>query len=112
MTITIEEARKLLPPEYSQISDEEIQRMLDYMYFVCDFAWNWQKEHPWENRADRKKIEPKESTRNQQRHQENSMPIKWTLDDKIKRHIEHVAHCKCRPIPDRIKQEIQKRLEN
>ena len=46
MTITIEEARKLLPPEYSQISDEEIQRMLDYMYFVCDFAWNWQKEHP------------------------------------------------------------------
>jgi hypothetical protein len=40
------------------------------------------------------------------------MPTKWTLDDKIKRHIEHVAHCKCRPIPDKIKQEIQKRLEN
>ena len=60
MTITVEEARKRLPPEYSQISDEEIRRMLDYMYFVCDFAWNWQKEHPGENRADRKKIEPKE----------------------------------------------------
>ncbi|MEI6672996.1 MAG: hypothetical protein WCL02_06850 [bacterium] len=39
MTITIEKARELLPPEYGQISDEEIQRMIDYMYFICDFAY-------------------------------------------------------------------------
>lgn len=112
MTLTIEEARKLLPPEYGQISDEEIQRMIDYMYLICNFAYDWQKNHPWENRADRKKIKPKETIRNQQRHQMNRMPMKGSLDDKIKRHIEHVAHCKCRPIPDKIKQEIQKRLEN
>lgn len=110
MTITIEEARKVLPPEYSQVSDQEIQRMLDYMYLVCNFAWNWQQKHPGETQTNRKKIAPKEPIRNQQRHQANSMPMKWTLDDKIKRHIEHIAHCKCRPIPDTIKKEIQKRL--
>lgn len=108
--ITIEEARKRLPPEYNNISDEDIQRMLDYMYFVCNFAYDWQMKHPWENRADRKKTKPEEPKLNKERHFANKMPVKATLDQKIKRHIEHVAHCKCRPMPDKIKQEIQKRL--
>ena len=56
--LTIEEARKRLPPELSQATDKEIQHMLDRMYFVCNFAWNRQINHPGEKFADRKIIKP------------------------------------------------------
>lgn len=111
MTISIERARELLPPELSQTTDEEIQRMLNYVYFVLDFAWNWQEKHPWETFPKReRKIQDPEPVFNKERHISNRMPLKATLDQKIKWHIEHIAHCKCRPIPEIIKQEIQKRL--
>ena len=110
MTITIEEARKLLPPEYGQVSDEDIQGILDYMHFICDFSIRWHRDHPGETFSDRKKVEPEEPKLNKEWHQANKMPIKATLDQKIKRHIDHVAHCKCRPMPNSIKVEIQKRI--
>ena len=50
MTITIEKARELLPPEYGEISDEEIQHILNYMYFVIDFAYNKQMKQLWEGK--------------------------------------------------------------
>lgn len=110
MIIDIEKARKLLPPEYGQVSDGDIQCMLDYMYFICDFSIRWHEEHPGESFSDRKKIEFGKPKINKEWHQDNKMPIKATLDQKIKWHIDHVAHCKCRPMPDTIKKEIQKRL--
>lgn len=109
MTITIDEARKKLGPEYDKLPNEEIQRMLDYMYFVCDFAINRHKNHPGEDFLNRKSTEPA-SKLNKERHLDNKMPPKATLDQKIKWHIEHIAHCKCRPIPDSIKKEIKRRI--
>ena len=47
---------------------------------------------------------------NKERHLANKMAPKATLNQKIKRHIDHVAHCKCRPMPESIKEEIQKRI--
>jgi len=109
MTITIERARELLPPEYGEISDKEIQHILDWMYFVCDFAEKRQREHPWESLGKEKPKEP-EAKLNKERHQTNKMPMKANIDQKIKWHIEHVAHCKCRPMPDKIRKEIEKRI--
>ncbi len=113
MTITVEQVRERYPKQYWDLSDQEIQCVLDYMYFICDFSVKWHMEHPGESFVNRKKEEldqQKEIKLNKERHLANKMPIKATLDEKIKRHIEHVVHCKCRPMPEKIKQEIKKRL--
>lgn len=109
MVITVEQVREKYPKEYWDLSDWEIQQVLDYMYFICEFSINWHKNHPGESLLKWIKKES-EAPFNEEWHKSNSMPMKGTLDQKIKWHIEHVAHCKCRPIPDKIKQEIQKRL--
>lgn len=111
MTITVEQARNILGPEYDKISDENIERMVAQIYALSSVLVDWHIKHPGKDLFKKEPKEP-EPISNRERHKANKMPIKWTIDDKIKRHIEHVAHCKCRPIPDRIKQEIKKRLEN
>jgi len=52
MTITIDYVRKKYPKEYLDLSDEEVQRILDYMYFICNFTIDWQEKHPGENIID------------------------------------------------------------
>ena len=60
MTITVQEARKILPAEYSQTTDEEIQNMINYMYFICNFAIDWQEKHPGEDIRDHFKSKTQE----------------------------------------------------
>ncbi|HEY4655914.1 MAG TPA: hypothetical protein VIH22_15435 [Cyclobacteriaceae bacterium] len=42
-------------------------------------------------------------------HRKNRMPPNATLDDRINWHIEHQKHCKCRGIPEKLKEEMSKR---
>ncbi len=42
-------------------------------------------------------------------HLKNKMPEKATLDQRIKWHLEHVKNCACRPIPEKLLHEIEKR---
>jgi hypothetical protein len=89
-----------------------MQKLIDRMYRYCHTIIDWHMKHPGEGFL---KWTPKESREpepsfNKERHLANKMPIKATLDQKIKRHIEHVVHCKCRQMPDKIKKEIQKRI--
>jgi hypothetical protein len=48
------------------------------------------------------------SSLNEEWHLKNRMPAKATLDQRIAWHIEHVEHCSCRPMPEKIKSEIKK----
>ncbi len=109
MTITVEEARNILGAEYDNISDEHIKRMIHQIYTLCSALVDWHIEHPGKY-ISKKELKEPEPIRNQKRHQVNSMPMRWSLEDKIKRHIEHLAHCKCRPMPEKIKLEIKNRL--
>jgi len=43
-------------------------------------------------------------------HEDNRMPLKATLEQRIQWHIKHVKNCQCRPMPDKIAKEIKKRL--
>ena len=52
----------------------------------------------------------KKKMTNKEWHLANKMPPKATLDQRIKRHIEHMNHCKCRPMPESIRKEIEKRI--
>ena len=45
---------------------------------------------------------------NKQWHLKNRMPARPTLEQRIVWHIEHAAHCDCRPLPDKLKAEIAK----
>ena len=47
---------------------------------------------------------------NRERHLANRMPEKATLEQRIDWHIEHSKHCACRPMPENIKKEIEKKI--
>jgi len=42
-------------------------------------------------------------------HKENRMPPKATLEQRLKWHVEHSKNCACRPMPQKIKEELRKR---
>lgn len=46
---------------------------------------------------------------NKQWHEKNRMPKNPTLEQRITWHFEHQKHCKCRPIPQNLKQIIEKK---
>jgi hypothetical protein len=109
MTITIEEARKLLGEDFKDKSDEEIRLLTKQIDRYCNLILDFVENHP-ELDFTQPAAKMTEIKINKERHLANKMPVKATLDQKIKRHIEHVSHCKCRPMPDKIKKEIEKRI--
>lgn len=42
-------------------------------------------------------------------HLEHRMPPKATFEQRVKWHVEHVKHCACRPIPDKLREEMKAR---
>jgi hypothetical protein len=42
-------------------------------------------------------------------HRAHPMPKNATLDQRIAWHIEHARHCACRPIPEKLMEEIGRR---
>jgi hypothetical protein len=42
-------------------------------------------------------------------HEANPMPRKPTLDQRIAWHLEHAAHCACRPVPEQLAEEMRRR---
>jgi len=41
-------------------------------------------------------------------HKKNRMPKNPTSEERIKWHISHAKNCSCRPIPEKLKEEIRK----
>ena len=104
----VEEARKILGPKYADITDAQIQGMILFFSKLSHVVID---EYTKDPKAYLKKLNDiKKSMINKERHLANKMAPKATLNQKIKRHIDHVAHCKCRPMPESIKEEIQKRI--
>lgn len=46
---------------------------------------------------------------NKKWHEAHKMPQNASLEERIKWHLEHFRNCSCRPIPNKLKQEIKKR---
>ena len=46
---------------------------------------------------------------NREWHELHRMPKNATLEQRIAWHMEHAKHCKCRPIPEKLAAEIEKR---
>jgi hypothetical protein len=42
-------------------------------------------------------------------HLKNKMPEKATVEQRIEWHLTHVENCGCRPIPEKLMEEIKKR---
>jgi hypothetical protein len=51
----------------------------------------------------------KNSKLNRDWHKGNRMPVKASLEQRLKWHMEHSKNCKCRPMPDKIIEELKKR---
>lgn len=104
----LEEARKILGPEYDNLPDAQIEGLI---FFFSKLSHVVIDEYTKDPKGYMKKLNDiKKSNTNKERHLANKMPPKATLDQKIKRHIEHAKNCKCRPMPESIKKEIQKRI--
>jgi len=108
--ITIEQARKILEPEFSIIPDDQLQELLDQIMdlarYMCDayMVGQLKTDPSWEKKSQ------EERPYNEQWHSANKLFKTMTLNERVKRHIDHVANCKCRPMPATIKKEIQKRI--
>ena len=46
---------------------------------------------------------------NKEWHEQHKMPVNATLAQRIEWHMEHAKHCQCRPIPEKLQQEINKK---
>ena len=46
---------------------------------------------------------------NKKWHEANGMAKNATLEQRIEWHLEHAKNCACRPIPEKLKLEIEKR---
>jgi len=46
---------------------------------------------------------------NKEWHLGHRMPKNATIEDRIAWHLEHSKNCGCRPIPEKLKEEIKKR---
>jgi len=46
---------------------------------------------------------------NKEWHLKNTMPKNPTIEQRIKWHLEHQKKCSCRPIPEKLAEEIKKR---
>jgi hypothetical protein len=104
----VEEARKILGPKYADITDAQIQGMI---LFFSKLSHVMIDEYTKDPKAYLNKLNNiKKSMIDKERHLANKMSPKATLDQKIKRHTAHTANCKCRPMPESIKKEIQKRI--
>ncbi|MBI4618672.1 MAG: hypothetical protein HY739_00670 [Desulfobacterales bacterium] len=42
-------------------------------------------------------------------HHKHRMPANATMEQRIEWHSEHVKHCACRPIPEKVAEEMKKR---
>lgn len=91
--------------------DEKIQELINQLWslasYMIDMYYQGKLDHIGKKDALEQKIE---NPYNKERHEKNKLPKKATLDERVKWHIAHVANCKCRPIPNTIKKEIQKRI--
>ena len=45
---------------------------------------------------------------NKEWHTQHKMPPKATLEQRMQWHLEHSQNCECRPIPEKLKQEMKK----
>jgi hypothetical protein len=48
-------------------------------------------------------------TLNRDWHHEHRMPVKASLEQRMKWHLEHADNCGCRPIPVKIAEEMERR---
>lgn len=49
---------------------------------------------------------------NKEWHLAHRMPKHATTEQRIEWHLEHSKHCSCRPLPEKLKTEIKKRLKH
>jgi len=46
---------------------------------------------------------------NKQWHLKHIMPVKPTFEQRVKWHLAHQKNCSCRPIPEKLKQEMKEK---
>ena len=98
--------------KYEEVELWRLQWMLDLMntiyvgvekyYVECVFG---DKKH------EKKKEEIIIPLNNKEWHKVNKLKAFASMGDKVKWHIDHVANCKCWPIPRYVKKEIEKRMK-
>lgn len=105
--MTLEKAREILGPKYNDLPDSQIEALI---FFFSKLSHVVIDEYTKDPKAYIKKLNDiKKSNTNKERHLANKMPTNATLDQKIKRHIEHTKHCRCRPMPASIRKKIEKK---
>lgn len=51
----------------------------------------------------------KKSKLNRDWHHEHRMPAKTTMEQRLEWHLEHAKNCGCRPIPEKVTEEMENR---
>lgn len=110
----LEETKRKLVAGDEAFKDVELSRIKDFLdlynsIFVA--VKNYHIKYELNSKPLSKEIvKPTIPANNKERHKLNKLKSFATLDEKVKRHIDHVANCKCWHLPRYVKKEIQKRL--
>ena len=112
-----ETKRKLIEsdPVFENVELSWIKDFLDLWNSIAMSLKNYHEKY-WFDNTKTIKEETKSQVReipqnNKERHKLNRLRSFATLDEKVKRHIDHVANCKCWHMPRYVKKEIEKRMK-
>lgn len=111
----LEDAKRRLVEWDEAFKDVELSWIKDFLdlynsIFVAVKNYHIKYDLNSNNPIPKEVVKPTIPANNKERHKLNKLKPFATLDEKVKRHIDHVANCKCWPLPRYVKKEIQKRL--
>ncbi|MBK7525538.1 MAG: hypothetical protein IPI53_15710 [Saprospiraceae bacterium] len=46
---------------------------------------------------------------NKEWHEKNKMPKNATFEQRVKWHLDHIKHCECRPVPEKLLAEMKEK---
>ena len=111
----LEEIKEKLVAGDEKLKDMELWQIKDFLDLYNSIfvgVKNYHIRYELNNQPTIKKtIEPEIPLNNKEWHKLNRLIPFATIDEKVKRHIDHVANCKCWPMPKYVKKEIEKRMK-
>jgi len=112
----LEDVKKRLVEKDKRFENVElgwIKDFLDLQNSVFVAVKTYHERYEIGNRPVEKKKEatPPIPLNNKEWHKSNRLRPFASIDEKVKWHIDHVANCKCWPIPKYVKKEIEKRVK-
>lgn len=102
----------VMDEKYKDVTLSRFRDFVDLFYSVFTSVKNYHTKYGFSDEpVIEKEVKQQISLNNKVRHKLNKLRPFASIDEKVKWHIDHVANCKCWPMPRYVKKEIEKRMK-